>query len=110
MKDPANRGMTQLPLSAASLRQSSGQFRQFMADLQTALNEVALQSNPLPPVTSAPILLPPYKIEHAAEEVLSEPSDSLGTEGMTSAVISAAVSSPSEAAEQAAEYPKSLTH
>ena len=75
-----------------------------MADLQTALNEVALESSPLPPVTSAPKPSPLDKIEHAAEEVLSEPSDSLGTEGMASAVISAA-SSPSEAAEQAAEYP-----
>ena len=55
----------QLQLSAGSLRQSSGQFRQFLADLQTALNEVALESNPL------------------------------GTES----------TSPSEAAEQATEYP-----
>jgi hypothetical protein len=87
--------MMQLQLSAGSLRQSSGQFRQFMADLQTALNEVALESNPLPAVTSAPIPLPPDKIEHAAEAGPSESSPPLGTEG----------TSPSEAAEQATEYP-----
>jgi hypothetical protein len=85
----------QLQLSAGSLRQSSGQFRQFLADLQTALNEVALESNPLPAVTSAPIPLHPDKIEHAAEEGPSESSNPLGTEG----------TSPSEAAKQATEYP-----